>query len=509
MYKILVVDDEKIIREGLSTLIDWKKHDCYICASAENGLAAIDCIKAFQPDIVITDLKMPGMDGLELISKSVAIYPNLKFIVLSGYGEFDYAKQAMRYGVRYFVLKPCDDNELIGYLESILKELKQQEREKLYVTGIERSMNKILPHVKEKFLRDLALGKTYTDEELSYFINLFRLGNLNFRLIILKMESDCGPADKLALKNLISDIIYKENIDLNAIINNELLVLIHGIALEMLSNLLLEVKNSFKLSFCTGVSGEKPVKYLNEMYSEVHEFLQCEFYTTSPAIVTAKNFSFNAEPMAIDPKVYNVILNSVEAGNIDDLTAEISEFFRTIRDSKCEIQLAKTYCAELFLNLIRLSDRKTEYYKYLSKIEEMNRLTQIYNLIMPIAAETAKSRRLSAAQHSAAIRSMIDCVAKNLENPGLSLSWIAKTALFMNENYLGKLFLKETGERFSQYVVKTRMEKAKEYMESPVDYKIFEIAQKTGFGDNTQYFSQVFKKHFGYRPTDFKNILSR
>jgi two-component system response regulator YesN len=109
----MIVDDEKIIRDGISTMIDWKSFDVEIVSVCKDGIEAYDMIIDEYPDIVITDIKMPGLDGLSLINQALSVNKNIEFIILSGYSEFDLARQAMKYGVRYYLLKPCNENQLI------------------------------------------------------------------------------------------------------------------------------------------------------------------------------------------------------------------------------------------------------------------------------------------------------------------------------------------------------------------------------------------------------------
>ncbi|MDF2959152.1 MAG: two-component system response regulator [Paenibacillus sp.] len=121
MYKVLLVDDEMYIRKGLRTLVEWNKYGFEICDEAENGEQALDLIRSQSPDLVITDIKMPVLDGLDLIKNVVSSSSNMlpKFIILSGFNEFKFAQQAVRYGVYDFILKPVDEDELESTLEKL------------------------------------------------------------------------------------------------------------------------------------------------------------------------------------------------------------------------------------------------------------------------------------------------------------------------------------------------------------------------------------------------------
>ena len=113
MYKLLIADDERVIRESISTLIDWKSLGIELIGLAKDGSDAYNMIIDECPDIVLTDIKMPGFTGIELIEKIRKINTLTQFVILSGYGEFEFAKAAMRFGVRHYLLKPCSEQQII------------------------------------------------------------------------------------------------------------------------------------------------------------------------------------------------------------------------------------------------------------------------------------------------------------------------------------------------------------------------------------------------------------
>ena len=122
MLKLMIADDERIIRETISSLINWKAYDIQLVGLCKNGLEAYDTILDESPDIVLTDIRMPGMNGLELIQKISETDLDTKFIILSGYSEFEYAKQAMKYGVKHYLLKPCNEQQIIESIQDLAKD---------------------------------------------------------------------------------------------------------------------------------------------------------------------------------------------------------------------------------------------------------------------------------------------------------------------------------------------------------------------------------------------------
>ena len=122
MLRLLIADDEKIIRETLCSIIDWKSLDIEVVGVCKNGLEAYDAILDEYPDIVLTDISMPKLSGLELIQKITQNHDNIQFIIISGYQDFSYAREAMKYGIKHYILKPCNEQEIIEAVKDSIKE---------------------------------------------------------------------------------------------------------------------------------------------------------------------------------------------------------------------------------------------------------------------------------------------------------------------------------------------------------------------------------------------------
>lgn len=126
MLKLVIADDEKIIRETISTIIDWKKYDIELVRLCKNGLEAMNAVLDESPDIVLTDIRMPHLSGLQLIKNIFEMGLDTQFIILSGYGEFEYAKTAMQYGVKHYLLKPCNERQIIECIRKTARDCYQK-----------------------------------------------------------------------------------------------------------------------------------------------------------------------------------------------------------------------------------------------------------------------------------------------------------------------------------------------------------------------------------------------
>lgn len=139
MYKLLLVDDEQIIREGIERMIDWNRLNITLTASCPNAIAALDSMTDDMPDILLTDIRMPGMDGLELVERAVSLHPMLQTIILSGYDTFQYAQQAVKSGVMEYLLKPCSKADLENALERACRAINRERQRVLYLYGERRA----------------------------------------------------------------------------------------------------------------------------------------------------------------------------------------------------------------------------------------------------------------------------------------------------------------------------------------------------------------------------------
>lgn len=515
MYKVLLVDDERIIREGIARVINWEGYGFSFVGAAKNAMEAYEMIVKYEPQIVITDIKMPMISGLELIKKVKQKYEDIIFIVLSGYGEFELASEAMRYGVKYYLLKPCNENEIIAALNSAKKEIAQREKTQNFISKNIKDLNKVLPLVKEQFFRDFVMNRTYTRQELDYYCNLLKINNEKYmRMIIFEIHKFDDLEIIYILLNIIEDIFRKDRVYFKTIIKNQILILSEYVDEEQLMDLIDEAKKVFADYSDVDVTvtySEEIEKFedIPMVFEELQEFLKYSFYLGTGSIITKRDIESYANVKYDKLLVfdYDRVTIAVKSGNTDEVQIEIENFFEQLNKNKYSFSLIKIYCIELYMAVIRgcNSENIGEYIKRTMELQAIDIIDDMYKFITDIAQMIANENQNSMLKrHNAIVDKIIEYVKNNIDDENLSLKWIANNVVYMNEVYLSKLFSEETGEKFSHYLNRVRMEKAMKLLEDPEYDKVYEVAEQVGWGNNPQYFSQVFKKYTGHTPTEYR-----
>ncbi len=496
MLRLMIVDDEKIIRDGLSSMIDYKRLGYELIATAQNGVEAYDIICDEYPDVVITDIRMPILSGLELVERAVKSDSQITFILLSGYGDFEYARQAMQYGVRHYLLKPTDKNELIEVLTSISSERQKLSLEKK--EAHDRNMAELKALLEYHFLSDALTGT-------EPFGRIFQRYQMWFSFPDgLSSACICSFVEETLLSGFISDAIQ---------------ILKHlGTALFFP---VLYVRNSVVLLYsCHSLSSQDQIR---ESFEQLHykgqriafscAFLHaasCEdlFQEVFQKVSRFERILILADGRDLqeyhnDPaapwKIEALCTNLVEK---KDLTPW-PEIQKQLFPETLSLESARSIALKLFIK--RNSVRKEYFLEYagdffhcLYSCQNLGEIRELAKVMLFQEQDTQ-----TAVSVSANVMLIKDYIAKHISSEHLSLKWLAENYLFASVRYLGKQFLQETGVRFSDYLNQVRMEEAKRLMAFYKNDNIKLIAGQVGFGNNPAYFSQVFKRYIGVTPTEY------
>ncbi|MCC3359401.1 response regulator transcription factor [Bacillus sp. REN16] len=512
-YKVLVVDDEKIIVESISSVIDWAALDLELVATARNGIDAYEKVVALKPDIVMSDIKMPGMDGLNLVSKVHAQFPSMKFILLSGYGEFEYARTAMQYGVKNYLLKPCNVEKITAALQDVITELTDENDQDAFIRQLREKYEKAQPYMKAQWLTEFLLSKSHSNMDLSFYQKLFdhELKNQEVKLILFKLEGELSYEHLFAIKNIGSEIFDSPLLNTN-IGEYELFLVEDDHDSEKLHQQIEQIKELlyqyYKRVTTVAISEGDNIQNIRSLYREAIECLEHRFYFGEGSIISKKDIE-PANTDSISDFIFDEqqIVLKIKSGHIDDVSDEITSIFEKMADERRGIHMTKSYCIQLYMTIVQTVDTETmqTYLKGTSALLEMETFHQMKDYIEAAAKKiTIEYYKRFKSKQTSVISKVIDVVNENLDNPNLTLKMVANKILFMNPDYLGKLFRQETGQRFSAYLTKLRIEKAVDLILEMDDVKVVTLAEMIGFGGNAQYFSQVFKKYTGYTPSEYR-----
>ncbi|WP_179107202.1 response regulator transcription factor [Sediminibacillus massiliensis] len=518
MFNVLIVDDEIPILEGIAKIVDWEGCGTSLVHKASSGQAAFELIKKDPPDIVITDIKMPGMSGVALIEKVHQLYPDIQFIVLSGYNEFDFAKTAMKYGVQHYLLKPSNEHKIQEALKDIVEGLTERKKKEHFLNEMKAQLNQMLPKAREQLLREFITNKKYGKKDWEHYQKLFSLPPASdwFVLSVLSLDDSDDYEALFALKEMITSELEEDRLPLFSTILSERIILLTAekekeALLEKVKVVKAKYKEFYHLTFTTAVSSPGHIYNLHQLYRETIDCLSQRFYVGNGGTITSRDIyqdGYQLEELQFE---HEDLLFAVRNGNTEETTQYLEDFFASIKEAKYEVNTIKSHCLEMFMLLIRQAkkDVMNRLFCNVSRFQDFHTLNDIQTFMMNTSLEITKQNFQDKKQAQHVLVNEVEKYAKaNLHNTSLSISKIANEVLYMNSDYLGKVFKKATGEKFSIYLMKLRMRKAIELILQSDEVMILEVAEKVGFGNNPRYFSQVFKKHTGYTPTEYKRIAN-
>ncbi|MDQ0229958.1 response regulator transcription factor [Metabacillus malikii] len=514
MLKLFLVDDDRYVRKGLHSLIDWHGCGFEVCAESDNGEDAFEYIVANQPDVVITDIKMPVLDGLELIKKTTeTMNVTPSFIILSGYSDFRYAQQAVRYGVHDFLLKPIEKEELEETLIKLSNKLLKSEKQTHLLDNIITTSHEEIVTNQDNLLPELKYRLTKL-RRFNYFI--IEINNSSVDLIEMK---DALYRTVTFEKNeyfLICQLSQSEYglifVSSHSTLNHKICDLSEGLQKKLSSHFHNEV------SIYVGKTVHEFTK-LDESYESAKVAAQYKFLMPSnvPIIFESTlNQSINYTVLNQDLEIQ--LMELIEEHNHSAIIDTIESIFTEFKNRYFAKSAVRTSINRIVHEVVKTIKTLEGNEKELSTITEMFHwadygltLEQLKDLFVKFILE-ASEQIAQLNKHNAS--NSIYHVKKYIDrhyHENLTLKEIANI-FFMNPVYMGQLFKKTYGIYFKDYYLQLRIEHAKKLLRQ-TDKKIYEVSESVGFS-NPDYFVTQFEKKEGitpskYRRNHMKNQLER
>lgn len=527
--KAIIVDDEYRIGQLISKLIDFQKIDVELLKIFDNSSEALEFIISNHPDIVISDIQMPVIDGLELIRRvhEAELFPH--FILISGYKEFEYARTALKYGVEDYLLKPVNETELNQILEKVCSEHNQMLKEKEETKELKETAKR--EHILGGREALLALMQENYSEKLENFNFNYKI-NLqsgDFLLFGIKLDYEADGEDVLQNKFLISTILsifedhFRENVyeQLYApVSDDELFGLLNTEigkgpeAEEELKHLFPEVANkvssihgyyvTMAISDLCGFRGIRAAKSIAD-----ERILQRYCYGVDRVISGTKVVPHEHQPN-LESKLKSKIAFAATSFDIPELQKLINEAFSSLTDLNPEEayripELAYDFTDCVFSSYSPTDEMRTEKTRIFQTIDHCWSLEKITETlkkeISDLVAEQERQHRM---QTRKPVREAIDYISSHYKEK-ITLESICDQ-LQMNSSYFSTLFKKETGENFQNYLTNFRIEKAKVLLIT-TENTMASIAAEVGYAD-VRYFSQSFAKIVGMKPSLYRKMYS-
>lgn len=519
---MLLVDDEPFVLEGLRIMLDWEKWGFSICGKATNGEDALEIIKTCNPHLIITDIKMPVMDGLQLI-RSVYEASNLRsrFIILSGYNDFTYAKNAMRYDVSDYILKPLDDEELDKVINKVSRQILEERQ-------MEESKSKLLEFIADSAVHRIIRGEAKesvinragfitelkNDEEIKMI--LFEIDNFdnwmsNFDEISLrKIKDKIRKIVKHSTDSRLDLKIFEDDYDRFFIIASKSMYFYDEIK-EYVENLKDIIENDLKCSISVAVSDSmKGIRSLDKLYKQVDLAISYKFFKGNGSIIfykCIKNTDLNYDfcHMSVD-----LLFEEIKNNNAAEIRKRIKNVFHFFCKNHTVPEAIKAYIENVEFEIIRyvidmngnidgFSKRLMELNNSIGK-EMVDNLKSDFTEFCIFVADYINT--ISKNNYKDIIKEMKSYIRDNY-NKDINLKIIAKD-LYVSPVYLGRLFKKSAGIPFNEYLHRVRIEEAKKLLRR-TNMKVSDIAKSVGYND-TEYFAGKFKLITQSAPSEFKNM---
>jgi len=535
MLKVFLVEDEFVVREGIKRNIDWQANGYEFCGEAGDGELAFPMIQKVKPDIVITDIRMPFMDGLELSRLIKKEFPWMEIVILTGFEEFEYAKEAISLGVGKYLLKPISGDELLKEIADVAEKINEKKKEQEIRKKYEAEMEENLLKEKKELFQHLVTGSKSMTEllEIAEKLNM-DLSALWYNIILFKVQSTNHAPEEyskrmIAIEEKIKfladepDVIcFDRNLEGKALLfKADSVEELEVMQKKYISGLENELAGNDRYRYFGGIG--KPVNRLRELplsfESASHAFAQ-RYLIKENCILDSKAMEKVSAAEKEEFDIHNIdpkelqserVREFLKLGNKDETVYFVDEFFKRQGTSALNSTIFRQYivmdvyfCVASFLEELQIgreeiSSFDVNYELLQSKEHAVEYVTRIIEKAVELREKNSSNR------YGTIVDQVKKYIEEHYEEEELSLNLLASYVNF-SPNHLSMIFSQQTGQTFIRYLTDYRMNKAKELLRG-TSMRSSEISLEVGYKD-PHYFSYLFKKTQGLTPTQYRGKKS-
>ncbi|MCX7709502.1 MAG: response regulator [Clostridia bacterium] len=526
LLKVMVVDDERLVRDLLKACIEWEEIGLSIVGESSSAVDALELVDNLMPDIIFTDICMPIMDGLEFSKRVVEKHPHIKMIILTGHEEFEYAKKGIKVGIADFLLKPINDDEIrktaLATKEKILKERTQIEE----YDRLKEQLRQNLPVLKEKLFNELiqsSIDIDYIQEKIKYFEIETKEDAYQTAVVEVfnaKEDESADEEKKLLLKIRCLELTqqyFEQDRYIHVFFDNSQRIVIFcndstidlWECCEAIKSMLI---NRLKCFVCIGIGNAyEAIDTVWVSYKEACDALKYRFIVGKNQVMSYSDIcSVQEEQTHIENDLMNSFCFYLKSGLKDKAEELINCVFKDVCSGvNCIAQVrvfACNFVANILNVLMETGIKPEEIFEGVTQpfedVFKLDSLPETKNYLNDISFKViAKIHSAQGKKARKVIHDVKDYIDSNYTRPDITLSEVAKN-FYLNLSYLSRIFKEETGMTFVDYLNKLRMEKAIKLL-NETDKKAYEIAEEVGIND-PHYFSVCFKKFSGVSVNEFK-----
>lgn len=530
MYNFIIVDDDQLVRERILSLIPMQKMSLHLVGQAENGIQAMELFELHRPQIVIMDIQIPIINGIEAAQKMLELDPDVKIIIVTGYGTLEFAQTALRSGIIDFLLKPVNPEELEKVLGKIIDKIQTQARQEYEQQRMERLLEREMPLIRSRYFLSLIRtpSEKLTDEACRQYMDDFGINRPISDVcvvIVVPNYSNLAPGEQVSMQAVLEKELSKitESIDIGILAlydaMQRMIVITYGVhshldyTLEQRISVIHDklrylYRFDFQASIGSTVSG---FQYLHDSYlSANHALGYCNILGNNN-IIGSNNLPKTDHPVwQTEWPSYREIMDLLITEKLDDIHNTLGKYLGQLtynphnsihytRQKSVELQALLLSCAqELGINTDSLIEEPDSTYTQILSAANVFDIRKIILNSAQTIIETIQSKRKDSKNR--ALRSAKQYINSNYANPHLDLAAVSEF-VSLSPNYMAQLFHRYENCSFTEYLNRVRIEQAQKKLLT-THMRIYEVAEAVGF-QNSKYFFQVFKQITGMRPREF------
>lgn len=518
MLKAMLVDDEVLTIKMLESIVDWSRYGIGIVATATDGAEALEKYQSFFPDIIVTDIRMPNLDGIEFIRRVHAVSTESEFIFISAYADFNYVKEAIQLGGANYLLKPIDEVELEKTLQTIVMKISDKAIVKRLVAKDEQNRKKRLLYdymtagrradaARQAFLEYAAPGSPFvvasvnpSEETINDYVGLNSFTGEQMHYLLDRMQETIGRSCACVPFEYDGSawavVLFSDSVQQVVSICESLLQFLHG-----------------QFGIRARIAFSRPARRIQELpalYGQVRQYVKYSRYVDRTGIF---GYGYNCGEDEFDKIKLSALTsnmrealkqrNKIEIDRILDSVFRMSENI----DPDCLHDIYE-FCFLTVLGIREALPPSPEVPKQESKaltatyedILAIPSLLQLKKFMVGAAALLSVPSKSGNREYCELVEKGIDFLEKNY-NRNLSLEEICGH-LSVSKNYFSYLFKRDTGVSLWAFLTKIRIDRARSFLEN-TDWKNYEVAYNVGY-DNPSYFNKLFKKYAGETPNEYR-----